>query len=384
MPFNGRVIPSGAMAEYHPISARDISRLHQFGAKVLPGIILGYVWYAGGIWKGDIMIADTEELEQTEESENYAKRLSAKEVLTLMSGEKFTFPIADGTVKLSGGGQVLRTSTLIMDIPDRGEEQGTLQGESDGSTSTPFQDSSWYDGDAKNNFWSITGDFICRHHVEPQVKLYMPREESFPIPLKYSDVTRTTHIRHQKNCWKNNDEYLDVDEKENFQMHGMASQDFLLSERPLDGYTWSGERVTRKQTTSRPDNVWPDMWNHMSDAAKRKAKQRWAIEKPKLDNARQLRGIFFIEPDGEEFKHTMKNARRKLEIPMPATMPCKTSVNCRGENLPQHWETQDHICLFCRCRRIYEKKMRRCAAQVSRRSLCCKRNKFTEPLQFGT
>ena len=37
-----------------------------------------------------------------------------------------------------------------------------------------------------------------------------------------------------------------------------------------DGYTWSGRRLTRKQTTSRPDNVWPDMWKHMSDAAKRK------------------------------------------------------------------------------------------------------------------
>ena len=36
---------------------------------------------------------------------------------------------------------------------------------------------------------------------------------------------------------------------------------------------------------------------HMSDAAKCKAKQKCAIEKPKLDNARQLRGIFFIEPE---------------------------------------------------------------------------------------
>ena len=60
----------------------------------------------------------------------------------------------------------------------------------------------------------------------------------------------------------------------------------------------------------------------MSDAAKSNAKQKWAIEKPKLDNARQLRGIFFIEPDDEEFKHIMKNDRRKLEIPMPAAMPC--------------------------------------------------------------
>ena len=34
---------------------------------------------------------------------------------------------------------------------------------------------------------------ICRHHVEPRVQLYVPREESFPVPLKYIDVIRSTH-----------------------------------------------------------------------------------------------------------------------------------------------------------------------------------------------
>ena len=53
------------------------------------------------------------------------------------------------------------------------------------------------------------------------------------------------------------------------------------------------------------------MWKHMTDAAKSKAKQKWAIEIPKLDNARQLRGNFFIEPEDEKFKDTMKNTRRK-------------------------------------------------------------------------
>ena len=47
-----------------PISAKDQSRLHQFGAKVLSGIFLGYALYAGRIWKGDIMVADIEELEE--------------------------------------------------------------------------------------------------------------------------------------------------------------------------------------------------------------------------------------------------------------------------------------------------------------------------------
>ena len=61
----------------------------------------------------------------------------------------------------------------------------------------------------------------------------------------------------------------------------------------------------------------------MFDASKCKEKEKWAIEKPKLDNARRLRGIYFNDPDDEEFTDIMMNARRKLEIPMPAAMPCK-------------------------------------------------------------
>ena len=65
----------------------------------------------------------------------------------------------------------------------------------------------------------------------------------------------------------------------------------------------------------------------------RNAKQskNGSSRKQKLDNAGQLRGIFFIEPDVEEFKRTMKNAVGKLEIPMRAAMPCKTPINGRGE-----------------------------------------------------
>ena len=54
------------------------------------------------------------------------------------------FPIADGKVKLSGGDKVLRTS-----------------------------------------------NYIYRYHVEPRVKLHVPRE-SLPIPLRYIDGPRST------------------------------------------------------------------------------------------------------------------------------------------------------------------------------------------------
>ena len=118
-----------------------------------------------------------------------------KEVLTPKKGGNFRFPVADGTVKISGGDQRLRTSIFIRERPERGEEQEVLRGESDGlSSPTPLHaDSTRDDAEANNDFWYITRDFICRHHVEPRAKLYVPREESFPIPMKYIDVTRNTH-----------------------------------------------------------------------------------------------------------------------------------------------------------------------------------------------
>ena len=116
-PFKGPIIPFGSLVEYHPITAKDQSRIHQFGKKVLPGLFLGYALYAEGIWKGDVLIADLEELETMDASEIYSKRLSAKEVTFPKEKGEFTFPIADGRIKPLGGDQDLRTSTLLRDRP---------------------------------------------------------------------------------------------------------------------------------------------------------------------------------------------------------------------------------------------------------------------------
>ena len=46
--------------------------------------------------------------------------------------------------------------------------------------------------------------------------------------------------------------------------------DVWMNERPLDGYTWSGGRL--KETNN--FNVWPDMWKHMSDEAKKQSEAK--------------------------------------------------------------------------------------------------------------
>ena len=210
-PFKGPIIPFGSLVEYYPISAKDQSRIHQFGKKVLPGLFLGY---AGRIWKGDILVADIEELETMDTSEIYSKRLNAKEVIFPKQGE-FIFPVADGRIELPVGDQELRTSTLIRERPIRGESHLDFLGESEGSLPQPH-DSLLDAGEAINDFWSRSGNFIYRHHVEPRVKLYSPKEESFPIPLKYFDVSRTTHKNLDVKQERRIDDYWNIDGSRDF------------------------------------------------------------------------------------------------------------------------------------------------------------------------
>ena len=212
MPFNGPVIPFRAMVEYHPISAKDQSGLHQFGAKVLPGKFLGYALHAGGIWEGDIMVADTEELVEMDASELYARWLNAKGVGTPQRSGNFIFPVADGTVKIFGREQRLRTSTLTRDRPEQEEEQEILQGRSDELHSpAPHQDDS----------------------TEPRVKVYMPTGESFPIPIKYIDLTRTTYTSLDVLLEKNIGDYWNVGgERELSDVWTGFTRFNLLNERP--------------------------------------------------------------------------------------------------------------------------------------------------------
>ena len=95
------------------------------------------------------------------------KRINAKEVIFPKHEGELIFPIADGRIKTPGGDQELI----------QGESNIDFLGESEAHDSLPDA------GEAIHDFWSMSGSFIYRHHVEPRVKLYSPREESFPIHL---------------------------------------------------------------------------------------------------------------------------------------------------------------------------------------------------------
>ena len=79
----------------------------------------------------------------------------------------------------------------------------------------------------------MSGNFIYRHHVEPRVKLYSPREESFPIPLKYIDVLRTTHTNLDVMQESRIDDYWNIDGSRDLSDSWTGFTQFtLLSEKP--------------------------------------------------------------------------------------------------------------------------------------------------------
>ena len=216
----------------------------------------------------------------THQSELHVRWLNAKEVETQQRSGNFISPVADGTVNIFGGAQRLRTSILTREHPERGEQE-ILQGKSDELRfPTQIQDGSTRDDEeAESDFWTITGEFIYRHHAELRVKLYVSKEESFLVPLKYIDVTRTTSLEHgwKKRIVKCMDRIPKI-----CSTKGKATGRIFMVREDLQG-----DKKTLALTMS------GQICKHMSDAAKKKAKQRCTIEKPKFDNARQQRGKNF-------------------------------------------------------------------------------------------
>ena len=142
---------------------------------------------------GDVLVADLEELETMDASEIYSK----------ISNRRWTN-------QTLGGDQRPENIHLDTGTPNSRRSQRDFLGESEGSLPPP-QDSFPDAGEAINDVWSMSGNCIYRHHVEPRVKLYSPREESFPIPLKYIDVSRTTHTNLDVKQERRIDDYWNID-----------------------------------------------------------------------------------------------------------------------------------------------------------------------------
>ena len=102
-----------------------------------------------------------------------------------------------------------------------------------------------------------------------------------------------------------------------------------LEEKHPNGYMWSGGRFIRKQLTSRPDHLWPELWKSVGKNAKLKEKQKWSNEKLHLENARKCEGSISSTQRTRNSKKPSRTRVRSWETSMAPAMLCKIlNKNC--------------------------------------------------------
>ena len=114
-------------------------------------------------------------------SEINAGRLNAKEVLTSQNVEMFLIPIADGTIKLFGGDQILRTTTFDTGSSNTEEKIKEIFKENHTDfLQLHFKTHRWMMVKQEMISGPCQGTTFTVITWETRVKLYMPREESLP------------------------------------------------------------------------------------------------------------------------------------------------------------------------------------------------------------
>ena len=300
-PFKGLIIPGGSLVDYHPITAKDQSRIHQFGKKVLPGLFLGYALYAGGNLEGwrtgcrPWGVGDDGRIGNLFKKDSMRKRWCfPKKKENLFSNRRWANQIC---------WMRSRPENIHLDT----------------AASNSRRMSRWFSWRITRvsftTSWLISGclwsDKWLLVHVR---KLHIPPSRWTTSQTLLAEIGIIPYSTESK--WRlQNYSY-------EFGCQARETHRWIMEYRWVSRLVWSMDRfhliysfgrktskrtcvvrceINEKNSWHPGQNLWPELWEKMGKNAKLKEKQKWSHEKLHLDNARKLRGIYFIDPEDKEF-----------------------------------------------------------------------------------
>ena len=153
----------------------------------------------------------------------------------------------------------------------------------------------------EKDFWTVNSSFITRHHRRPRFEKYVPTEEDCPIPLKWLDVMRFTATSIPEKGMRSIDDYWIADGNEELAFEWTGSTRFpILKPQAKQFYKWVEGRETKIQKTTRPDNVWPELWQLCNPKDKLEATAIWEKLEPEREAERKTRGAWEVKPHEEK------------------------------------------------------------------------------------
>ena len=123
----------------------------------------------------------------------------------------------------------------------------------------------------EEDHWIVKGDYIVRVHRTPRRTLFTPPDakDAPPIPMTDIDVVRVTTTDLENQDEKRIEDFWDGSSPEDHRsLSGwwLGETCFEKITTPVEhGHYMVSGRSTRKQTTTRPDNIWPEQWATMSN-----------------------------------------------------------------------------------------------------------------------
>ena len=258
-------------------SERNKTRIHQFGKKLLRWIVLvmlysrdenlGRRYFNWWGWRnGKFGVIEI-----------HFRRLSAKRVLITQRDEEFVFLAADGSAKLSGRSYEFQEPTLRREKTVR--ERISLENRM--AMEKCFNLKKQQMTKESKKIFGLTQKLgkTYRHHIEPRSSIARAEKRIISYSTEYFWF-------HQVNLCGSGDctkkriyDYWDVDENRNLSDSWTSFTRFaLLNKTPMKRYNQPGRKLTRIQTTSRPDHIWPDALTRIGKADLRRNKNDW-IEK---------------------------------------------------------------------------------------------------------
>ena len=143
--------------------------------------------------------------------------------------------------------------------------------------------------------WEDRPHMVVRVHNTPRREMFdiTTCSDPPPVPLNHIDVARHTITSLDTEDEKEIKDFAD----------GSAAcrrelSDFWTGEtrytklwKTPHGYDFVDGRLTRRQTTNRPPNVWPEIWEGMSKKMRTKAIESGTKDKKMLGAARARRGL---------------------------------------------------------------------------------------------
>ena len=117
--------------------------------------------------------------------------------------------------------------------------------------------------------------------------------------------------------------------------HVQRRQLQLLKPPAKDGHKWVMGRLTKIQKTTRPDNLWPEIWKRLGKKQKQQEIKNWEEESAARDAARKKRGIDKIETSEiETYLKLIAEAKEKCNLPEAPAMPfIPLAMNANAENM---------------------------------------------------